>query len=157
MLKGPGVFTGYYNNPDENKKVFTSDGFFKTGDMAKIDARGYISITGRIKEMINRGGESISTRDIEELISRHPGVVAVGVVPMSDPLLGERACAYIQLKEGVKLDFEGVISFLKSTKASVLHLPERIEFVNTMPYTAAQKLDKKALRKDIERKIQQNS
>ncbi|MFA5905447.1 MAG: AMP-binding protein [Desulfobacula sp.] len=155
-LKGPGVFTGYYNNPAENKKVFTADGFFRTGDLARIDSRGYISITGRIKEMINRGGESISTREIEELISEHPGVAAVGVVPMPDPLLGEKACAYIQPKEGVKLDFKEIISFLKSKKASVLHLPERIEFIGAMPYTAAQKLDKKALRKDIERKIQQN-
>ncbi len=156
VLKGPGVFTGYYNNPDENKKVFTADGFFRTGDLARIDSRGYISITGRIKEMINRGGESISTREIEELISRHPGVIAVGVVPMPDPVLGERACAYIQPKEGVKLDFEEIISFLKSKKASVLHLPERIEFISAMPYTAAQKLDKKVLRKDIERKLQEN-
>jgi 2,3-dihydroxybenzoate-AMP ligase/mycobactin salicyl-AMP ligase len=156
-LKGPGVFTGYYNNPDENKKVFTTTGFFRTGDLAKIDSRGYISITGRIKEMINRGGESISTREIEELISQHPGVAAVGVVPMPDPLLGEKACAYIQPKEKANLDFEEIISFLKSKKASVLHLPERIEFIDAMPYTAAQKLDKKALRKDIERKIQQNS
>lgn len=156
-LKGPGVFTGYYNNPDENKKVFTNNGFFKTGDLARIDSRGYISITGRIKEMINRGGESISTREIEELISGHPGVAAVGVVPMPDPFLGEKACAYIQPKEGVNLDFKEIISFLKSKKASVLHLPERIEFIGAMPYTAAQKLDKKALRKDLERKIQQNS
>lgn len=157
VLKGPGVFTGYYNNPAENKKVFTGDGFFKTGDLARINARGYISITGRIKEMINRGGESISTREIEDLISQHPGVAAVGVVPMPDPLLGEKACAYIQPKEGVKLDFDMIISFLKSKKASVLHLPERIEFIDAMPYTAAQKLDKKALRKDIERKLQQDS
>ncbi len=157
VLKGPGVFTGYYNNPRENKKVFTSNGFFRTGDMARIDARGYITITGRIKEMINRGGESISTREIEALIAQHPGVAVVGVVPMPDPLLGEKACAYIQPKEGASLDFGEIISFLKSKKASVLLLPERIEFTRTMPYTAAQKLDKKALRKDIERKIQQDS
>jgi 2,3-dihydroxybenzoate-AMP ligase/mycobactin salicyl-AMP ligase len=72
VLKGPGVFTGYYQNPEENKKAFTSNGFFRTGDVAKIDEKGYITLTGRIKEMINRGGESISATEIEKLINRHP-------------------------------------------------------------------------------------
>ena len=157
VLKGPGVFTGYYNNPEENKKAFTSDGFFKTGDLAKIDEEGYITLTGRLKEMINRGGESISTREIEGLIIQHPDVVSVAVIPMPDPLLGEKACAYIQLKTGTHLTFDEVISFLKLKQASVLQLPERIEFIDTMPYTAAQKLDKKSLKEDIIKKIQDNS
>jgi 2,3-dihydroxybenzoate-AMP ligase len=154
VLKGPGVFTGYYNNPEENKKVFTEDGFFRTGDVAKIDEKGYITITGRIKEMINRGGESISATDIEELISRHPDVAAVAVVPMPDPVMGERVCAYIQPKAGAQLSFDKIISFLKGQKASVLQLPERIEFIDAMPYTGAQKMDKKSLREDIEKKLQ---
>ncbi len=156
VLKGPGVFTGYYNNPEENKKAFTSDGFFKTGDLAKIDEKGYITLTGRIKEMINRGGESISTKEIEGLIIQHPDVVTVAVIPMPDPFLGEKACAYIQLKPGVHLTFDEIICFLKLKQASVLQLPERIEFIDAMPHTATQKLDKKALKKDIEKKIMQN-
>jgi 2,3-dihydroxybenzoate-AMP ligase len=155
VLKGPGVFTGYYNNPEENKAVFTKDGFFKTGDVAKIDHKGYITITGRIKEMINRGGESISATEIERLITRHPDVAAVAVIPMPDPLMGERVCAYIQPKTGAHLTFEGIISFLKGQKASVLQLPERIEFIEAMPYTGAQKTDKRRLREDIEKKLQQ--
>jgi non-ribosomal peptide synthetase component E (peptide arylation enzyme) len=153
VLKGPGVFTGYYNNPEENKKAFTKDGFFSTGDVARIDEKGYITITGRIKEMINRGGESISATEIERLINRHPGVAAVAVIPMPDPLMGERVCAYIQPKLGAQLGFDGVISFLKEQKASVLQLPERIEFIDAMPYTGVQKVDKKSLREDIERKL----
>lgn len=156
VLKGPGVFTGYYNNPEETAKVFTRDGFFKTGDVARIDENGYITLTGRIKEMINRGGESISTREIEGLLIQHPDVAAAAVIPMPDPLLGEKACAYIQTKAGIRLTFEEIIAFLKSKQASVLQLPERIEFIDAMPYTAAQKLDKKALREDIENKIQIN-
>ncbi len=113
VIKGPGVFTGYYNNPGENKKTFTKDGFFKTGDVAQINEKGYVKITGRIKEMINRGGESISATEIEKLISRHPGVEAVGVVPMSDPSMGERICANIQPKTGVHLTFAEIISFFK--------------------------------------------
>ncbi|MBN1850996.1 MAG: AMP-binding protein [Deltaproteobacteria bacterium] len=154
VLKGPGVFTGYYNNPEENKNAFTQEGFFRTGDMARIDERGYITITGRIKEMINRGGESISATEIERLISRHPDVAAVAVIPMPDPLMGERVCAYVQTKAGVHLSFNQIIAFLKEQKASVLQLPERIEFIDAMPYTGAQKLDKRFLREDIAKRLQ---
>lgn len=154
VLKGPGVFTGYYNNPEENKEAFTKDGFFRTGDVARIDEKGYITLTGRIKAMINRGGESISATEIERLINRHPDVAAVAVIPMPDPSMGERVCAYIQPKAGTQLSFDEIISFLKEQKASVLQLPERIEFIDTMPYTGAEKLDKRSLREDIEKKLQ---
>jgi non-ribosomal peptide synthetase component E (peptide arylation enzyme) len=153
VLKGPGVFTGYYRSPEENHKAFTADGFFKTGDLARINERGYVTLTGRLKEMINRGGESISATEIERLISEHPQVAAVAVIPMPDPDLGERACAYIEPAQEACLSFQEIISFLKSRKASVLQLPERIEFVEAMPYTQAQKLDKKALVQDIKRKL----
>jgi len=153
VLKGPCVFTGYYNNPEENKAVFTKDGFFRTGDVAKIDEKGYIRLTGRIKEMINRGGESISATEIERLITRYPDVAEVAVIAMPDPLMGERVCAYIQPKAGAKMSFDEVIRFLKGQKASVLQLPERIEFIDAMPYTGAEKLDKKSLLVDIEKKL----
>ncbi|MBN1255333.1 MAG: AMP-binding protein [Deltaproteobacteria bacterium] len=154
VVKGPGVFTGYYNNLEENKRAFTQNGFFKTGDVAKIDERGYIRLTGRIKEMINRGGESISATEIERLISRHPDVAAVAVIAMPDQTMGERVCAYIQPKAGSHPTFEEIISFLKGQKASVLQLPERIEYIKTMPYTGAEKVDKRSLREDIEKKLQ---
>jgi 2,3-dihydroxybenzoate-AMP ligase/mycobactin salicyl-AMP ligase len=153
VLKGPGVFTGYYNNPEENRQAFTKDGFFRTGDMATIDENGYITLTGRIKEMINRGGESISATQIERLITRHPDVAAVAVIAMPDPVMGEKVCAYIEPKAGAQLTFDDIISFLKGEKASVLQLPERIEFIDAMPYTGAQKLDKRYLREDIENKL----
>ncbi|MBW1715150.1 MAG: AMP-binding protein [Deltaproteobacteria bacterium] len=155
VVKGPGVFTGYYQNPEENKKAFTEDGFFRTGDMATIDEKGYITLTGRIKEMINRGGESISATEIEELINRHPEVAAVAVIPMPDPVMGERVCAYIQPKPGAQLSFDKIISFLRGQKASVLQLPERVEFIDAMPYTGAQKIDKKSLREDIAKNLQE--
>jgi len=153
VIKGPGVFTGYYNSKEENKKVFTKDGFFRTGDVAMIDERSYIKLTGRIKEMINRGGESISSTQIEKLIVCHECVAAAAVVAMPDPVMGEKVCAYIQPKAGTTLSFEDIIIFLKAQKASVLQLPERIEFISQMPYTGAEKIDKKSLRADIEKKI----
>lgn len=153
LIKGPGVFTGYYNNPHENAKVFDEDGFFRTGDLARINEQGYVTLTGRAKEMINRAGESISALEIEKLIIDHPDVVNVAVIPMPDPDMGERVCAYIQPRPGAKLNFDEVISFLKEKKASVLQLPERIEFIETMPFTKAEKVDKSFLKEDIKKKL----
>ena len=153
LIKGPGVFTGYYRNPEENEKMFDKEGYFKTGDVAKIDEKGNVTLVGRIKEMINRGGESISAVEVEKLIADHPDVVLVAVVPMPDPEMGERVCAYIQPRPEAKLHFNDILSFLRERKASVLHLPERIEFVDAMPFTKAEKIDKMALAKDIAEKI----
>lgn len=153
VIKGPGVFSGYYNNPSENAAAFTTDGFFKTGDMARFDKKGNVILTGRIKDMINRGGESISAVAIESLIMDHPQVAIVAVVPMPDPLLGEKVCAFIQPTSAAQLTFDDIISYLKGKKASVLQLPERIEFMDALPLTAANKLDKKALREHIEKMV----
>ncbi len=153
ICQGPDIFTGYYNTPEENRNAFTEDGFFKTGDQAKIDSSGNFTITGRIKDIIKRGGENISPVEIEELLSTHPDIALVAVVGMPDPELGERICAYIQMKNKVKLSFEDIISFLKGKGASVLQLPERIEFIDSLPLTKANKVDKKLLREDIESKL----
>jgi 2,3-dihydroxybenzoate-AMP ligase/mycobactin salicyl-AMP ligase len=153
VLKGPGVFTGYYKSPAENQKAFLPDGFFRTGDVARIDERGYISLCGRLKEMINRGGESISATEIEKLISDHPEVTMAAVVAMPDPEMGEKACAYIQPAPGAELSFDKIIAFLKGRGASVLHLPERIEFLETMPLTKTRKIDKRLLQENINPKI----
>jgi non-ribosomal peptide synthetase component E (peptide arylation enzyme) len=103
--------------------------------------------------MINRGGESISATEIEKLIMDHLDVASVAVIPMPDPQMGERVCAYIQPMPGAVLGFADIIEFLRGKKASVLQLPERIEFIDSMPLTKAEKVDKKVLRADIERKI----
>jgi non-ribosomal peptide synthetase component E (peptide arylation enzyme) len=154
IVKGPGLFSGYYKMPQENEKVFDQNGYFRTGDMAMINAEGDYVLTGRLKEMINRGGESISSTDIENLMLTHPGIITTAVVPMPDPELGERVCAYVQCAPGAELDFEKIISFLKDQGASSLQLPERIEFVDELPYTKAEKIDKQALIKHIKIKIE---
>jgi non-ribosomal peptide synthetase component E (peptide arylation enzyme) len=154
IVKGPGVFAGYYKMPQENEKVFDQNGYFRTGDMAMINAEGDYVLTGRLKEMINRGGESISATDIENLMLTHLEIIAVAVVPMPDPELGERVCAYVQCASGAELDFEKIISFLKDQGASSLQLPERIEFVDELPYTKAEKIDKQTLIKNIKMKIE---
>lgn len=153
VVKGPCVFSGYYNNPEENSKMFDENGFFRTGDIAQISTKGYITLTGRLKEMINRAGESISATVIERLIHEHPDVDIVAVIPMPDPVMGERVCAYIQPMAEVELTFSDIINFLKEKKASVMELPERIEFVTEMPYTKVHKLNKRELKKDIIAKL----
>jgi non-ribosomal peptide synthetase component E (peptide arylation enzyme) len=104
--------------------------------------------------MINRGGESISATEIEKLISGHPQVALVAVVAMPDPVMGERACAYIQPLPGAELDFDAIITFLKDNRASVLQFPERIEFTDEMPLTQTGKMDKRTLAKDIKKKLE---
>jgi len=154
VVKGPSVFTGYYNMPEENANVFTADGFFRTGDLAMIDDSGYITLTGRLKDIIKQGGESINAPVIEKLIYAHPDVDMVAVIGMPDPDLGEKICAFIQPKPGADLTFEIIIAHLKARKASVLQLPERIEFVENMPLTHTGKLNKRALREDIVMKLE---
>lgn len=153
VTKGPTIFTGYFKSEEENKKIFTEDGFFKTGDLAKIDEKGIITITGRIKETILRGGETISAVEIERLISSHPDVMDVAVIGMPDKTLGERVCAYVVARTSAKLGFEDVIAFLKSKGASVMQLPERIEFVDTIPLTKIGKADKKMLKEEVANKL----
>jgi non-ribosomal peptide synthetase component E (peptide arylation enzyme) len=153
IAKGPNIFSGYFKSREDNIRTFTSDGFFKTGDLAKIDDSGTMTITGRIKETILRGGETISAVAIERLISSHPDIDEAAVIGMPDKVFGERICAYVCLKAGKTLTFGDLIAYLKSIGASVLQLPERLEFIESIPLTKIGKTDKKVLKEDIKRKL----
>jgi 2,3-dihydroxybenzoate-AMP ligase/mycobactin salicyl-AMP ligase len=150
---GPGIFGGYLKNPAENSRAFTSDGFFRTGDLARMDCQGNIKITGRIKDVINRGGEKISPAQIERLLLTHPQIADAAVIGMPDSALGEKICAYVHVETGATLDHLAINTFLGELGASKLLLPERIEFVAALPLTEAGKHDKKVLREDIQRKL----
>ena len=151
--KGPGVFTGYFNNLQANLKEFTPDGYFRTGDLATIDENGYVRITGRIKDIIIRGGENIAARDVEDVISTYHKVEYVAAVGMPDPDLGEVVCAYIKPANGMGITLEEIVAHLAKVEASRPLYPARIEVVQEMPLTAAGKADKKILKKDIEEKL----
>jgi len=152
--KGPNIFTGYFKSHEDNLKTFTPDGFFKTGDLARIDESGTIMITGRIKETILRGGETISAVGIERLVSAHPDVAEVAVIGMPDKEYGERICAYVRLKEGVQsLALQDLVAFLRGSGASVMQLPERLEIIDRIPLTGVGKADKKVLKEDIRKKL----
>jgi len=153
VTKGPGIFAGYLKNPEENRKSFTQEGFFRTGDQARLDGSGYLKITGRIKDIIIRGGENISPAQVEELLCSYPGVADAAVIGMPDKEMGEKVCAYVKPAAGAKIDPEGIKTFMENKGASKLLVPEKFEFVEDLPLTQAGKHDKKALREDIKRKI----
>ena len=154
--KGPGIFAGYLKNSEENKKAFISNGSFKTGDLARINESGYIKITGRIKDIIIRGGENISPAQIEDLLRMHPGVADAGVIGVPDKELGEIVCGYIQPVTGAKPNPEQITSFMQEQGASKLLVPELFEFIDVLPMTQAGKIDKKALGEDIKRRLGQS-
>jgi 2,3-dihydroxybenzoate-AMP ligase/mycobactin salicyl-AMP ligase len=151
--KGPGIFAGYLKNPEENRKSFTEDGFFRTGDLARVDESGNIRITGRIKDIIIRGGENISPAQVEDLLLSFPGIADAAVIGIPDKELGEKVCAYIRPTAGMRLDPEEIKAFLLKKGASKLLVPEWFEFVDALPMTQAAKHDKKALREDMKRKM----
>jgi non-ribosomal peptide synthetase component E (peptide arylation enzyme) len=152
VAQGPCIISGYYKS-EEDRKAFTRDGFLKTGDIGKFDADSNIIVTGRKKDLIKRGAETIIPFEIEEIISEHPKVSQVAVVGMPDERLGEKICAYIQNLPGEKITFEEINSFLVERGASEMLIPERVEIIDEFPLTTMQKLDKQALRDDIARKI----
>ncbi len=123
------------------------------GDLGKIDERGNIFITGRKKDIIQRGGEGIVPGEIEALLQKLPSIEAAAVVGMPDPRLGERACAFVVPKPGKAITFEEMTEGLKELGAGVLLLPERLETISELPRTAVGKIDKKALRTQIEERL----
>ncbi len=155
VAKGPGIFTGYYDNPAENAKAYTPQGYLRTGDMARINADGTITITGRIKDIIIRGGENISAVEVEESLVMHPDIEQASAVGMPHKEMGEKVCAYIKTVEGKKLDLKDVVAFLKENRVSVLRIPERLEHIEIYPLTKAEKIDKKVLREDINNKLKE--
>lgn len=151
--RGPGIFAGYLKNAAENERAFTREGFFRTGDLARMDNYGNVTITGRIKDVINRGGEKISPAQVEKVLLAHPKIVDAAVIGMPDRALGEKICAYIRVEIGATLDHEAIKTFMEDIGASKLLIPDRVELVATLPLTEAGKHDKKALREDIRHKL----
>jgi 2,3-dihydroxybenzoate-AMP ligase len=155
ITRGPYTIRGYFKAPDHNRIAFTPEGFYRTGDVVRLHPSGNLVVEGRSKDLINRGGEKISAEEIENLIITHPSVLATAVVAMPDPVMGERACAYVVLRKGAKLDFAQLNCFLERLRIARYKLPERLELVDSLPATAVGKISKKDLRDDIQRKLEQ--
>ena len=153
--RGPYTLRGYFDAAEHNARAFTSDGFYRTGDLAsvrRIDGERCVSIEGRIKDLINRGGEKINAEEVESLLLRHPRVAAAAVVAMPDPRLGERTCAYVVVR-GAPLTLVDVQRHFAGLQVATFKWPERVEHLDEMPRTLVGKLDKKRLQADITAKL----
>jgi cyclohexanecarboxylate-CoA ligase len=136
------LFEGYLKRPELTADAVTADGWYRTGDLARIDAHGYVRITGRVKDVINRGGEKVPVAEIEQLLHAHPAVRDVAIVAMPDERLGERACAFVV----GDLDFETMLDYLDSARVAKTYWPERLELVESLPRTPSGKIQKFILR-----------
>ena len=146
QVRGCLLFPGYYDNDEANRDAFTADGWFRTGDLAAVDAAGNVSITGRSKDIINRGGVKFNPRDVEDLLSVHPKILQAAIVPMPDPVLGEKACAFVVTREKQSVTLEELVAYLLDKNIAKIKLPERLVIVDDMPLTPTRKIIKGRLR-----------
>lgn len=149
QITGPTLFLGYYDRPDATEAAFTEDGWFRTGDTASIDESGWVSLHGRSKDVIIRGGENIPAADIETVLFDHPDIVNVAVVGTPDERLGERACAVLVLRDGTEMDLPRMSKYLLSKGLSKHYLPERVVVTGELPMTQSGKIQKFKVREMV--------
>ncbi len=147
-FRGYHIMQGYYNNPEATAKAIDAQGWLHSGDLGIMDKDGYISVTGRLKDMIIRGGENIYPREIEDFIFTHPKVEEVAVFGVPDDFYGEELVAWIQLHDGVDCDEEEIRDFCQG-KLSHFKIPHYIRFVNEFPMTVTGKLQKYQMQKQM--------
>ena len=153
LVRGPYTLRGYFRVPEYNARTFTSDGFYRSGDLMRLHPSGNYIVEGRKKDLINRGGEKISAEEIENLILAHPVVLNVACVPMPDPLLGERTCAFVIPQPGETLTLSALNAFLLERGIAKFKLPERLEVVDDFPLSKFGKVSKHVLVKQIAEKL----
>jgi len=149
QARGCSNFVGYLKRPELNG--VDAEGWFDTGDLARLDTEGYVRITGRSKDIIIRGGENIPVVEIEQLLYRHPAVQECAIVAMPDPRLGERCCAFIVTRDEARFDIAEMIRFLEEQRVARIYMPERVEVVEEMPKTPSGKIQKFRLRELAQR------
>lgn len=155
--RGPNVFMGYFDEPVLTARALDEEGWYYSGDLCRMDEAGYIKITGRKKDIIVRGGENISSREVEDILLQHPKIHDACVVAMPDERLGERSCAYVVLKAPHhSLSLEEVVAFFSRKRVAKYKYPEHIVVIEKLPRTASGKIQKFLLRKDIMRRLTQD-
>ncbi|EGE5132089.1 medium-chain fatty-acid--CoA ligase [Escherichia coli] len=155
--RGPNVFMGYFDEPELTARALDEEGWYYSGDLCRMDEAGYIKITGRKKDIIVRGGENISSREVEDILLQHPKIHDACVVAMPDEHLGERSCAYVVLKAPHhSLSLEEVVAFFSRKRVAKYKYPEHIVVIEKLPRTASGKIQKFLLRKDIMRRLTQD-
>jgi 2,3-dihydroxybenzoate---[aryl-carrier protein] ligase len=153
LVRGPYTLRGYYGVPEYNARAFTTDGFYRSGDLMRLHPSGNYMVEGRKKDLINRGGEKISAEEIENLILSHPAVENIACVPLPDPILGERMCACVILRHGSSLTLEELVAFLMKEEIAKHKLPERLEIMDDFPLSSFGKVSKKDLTEKIALKL----
>ncbi len=151
--RGPYTLRGYFGVPEYNARTFTSDGFYRSGDLMRRHRTGNYVVEGRKKDLINRGGEKISAEEIENLILSHPSVKNASCVPVPDPVLGERMCACVLLRENAQLGFDELKTFLLGKEIAKFKIPERLEIMQDFPLSPFGKVSKKTLTETISLKM----
>ena len=147
QVRGCLLFPGFFDNDAANAEAFSADGWYRTGDLASIDAAGNVSITGRSKDIINRGGVKFNPRDVEDLLAAHPAVLMAAIVPMPDAVLGERACCFVQLRPGAEPPtLDALIAYLSDKGIAKIKLPERLVVADELPLTPTRKVIKGRLK-----------
>ena len=155
--RGPNVFMGYFDEPELTARALDEEGWYYSGDLCRMDEAGYIKITGRKKDIIVRGGENISSREVEDILLQHPKIHDACVVAMPDERLGERSCAYVVLKAPHhSLSLEDVVAFFSRKRVAKYKYPEHIVVIEKLPRTVSGKIQKFLLRKDIMRRLTQD-
>ena len=155
LIKGPTTISGYFDAPELNEQL-CRDGWLCTGNEGKVDEHGNIIVMGRRRDVIIRGGQNIYPKDIEELLLEHPSVREVAVVRMPDPVMGEKACAFIATMPGETITFDEVTEFLKSRRLAPFKLPERVELRGKLPrLPAEEKMDVISLEKEIAQLVEE--
>ena len=145
-VKAPQLCRGYLDEA-LNEKAFDEKGFFHTGDLGHLDAEDFLTITGRLKDVIIRKGENISAKEIEDLLYEHAAVEDIAVIGIPDPATGERACAVVQTATGQSaIGFEAMVAYLKGRGLMLQKIPEQLEVLEVIPRNATGKIDKKGLR-----------
>ncbi|MBI4187728.1 MAG: acyl--CoA ligase [Chloroflexi bacterium] len=154
LAKGPNSASGYYRDAKATQETWTKDGWFATGDLGKLDEAGNLTIVGRKKDVIIRGGQNIYPSELEGLLITHPSIRSAAIVAMPDSVMGEKACAYIVLKQKKTLTLEDLASFLKKKNIAPFKIPERIEIIDKLPTISdGQKVDKMELVQDLMLKL----
>ncbi|WP_342133534.1 AMP-binding protein [Hydrogenophaga sp. OTU3427] len=152
-FRGPSSLRGFYDAPEANARAFTSNGFYRTGDMMTahvVDGETYYVFEGRLRDNINRGGEKIGCEEVEGYVSQHPAVADAKLVAMPDPFYGEKGCVFIIPRPGhVVPDVKALLLFLTGLGLAKYKCPERVEVVDSFPVTRVGKLDKVALKRQI--------
>jgi cyclohexanecarboxylate-CoA ligase len=145
QVRGCSVFSGYVGQAATSGETFTADGWFRTGDLAEMDADGNVRLHGRSKDIINRGGVKFNPADVEGIIAAHPAVAQVAIAPVPDVILGERAACFVVLNEGATLGFEELTAYLAEQKVAKFMWPEQLDIVMEMPMTPTRKVIKPKL------------